>query len=653
MEGDAERGSGRADSLGVQGGWRVRLRSWDARGRGRVLGAGVLLGRDRVLTCAHVVEEDPVTHRRPERVQVELLRADRPRRVQRFTATVMDGNWRPRFGDDQGDLALLALVRPVPEASPVTLFRAAGWYGAPVGIHGFPAGSDADPWPTGTHLGPGGPSEEWDRIDLDGGGDRALAGFDGAGVVLRNTDRVIGVLVRADAEGRRAYMIPTSIVAACLPGVAPFVHGARTMSDEDAVPAEYALTARPHALQRTVLRWLHGDPADPDAWDVEVLFIGSDDERARQALRLLLTLADRERAPRFSADPARHVIPRRRSGDDHGPADARGHIDGPTDGHLRIDGHGTGNGVPRRAAPATGATARGGARDGRRLSGAPLLGQAGITPRVGSISLVLNLAGTSLDPPGTASVREAMEGLNEALAHAGSYAVRPAIAVLGADRSTSAPYATAHRLHQLALAGARLLIVLAGPDSAFADEMARLLPPTRAADWLDRIGRRIGALAEAEIFVSHVYDTVEAHIAGHLRPPEYTSEARLWQALLAMDTERHGDRPAPATYLERLSHGEQRIERRLLRVEQAGWALEALSEERDRLIGMLHAYRARLVRHGLGEHPGAVGPYRTAHRHLYGGPVTLEAAARAVEEFVTVVRRLTGRRPEDDEEGGR
>src|SRR5688572_31447613 len=81
--------------------WRVRIRHGD----GEILGAGVLLGRDTVLTCAHVVPADRA-------VLVDFVgmpgAAPVPARADRRA-------WIPESGgqgDPSGDVALLRLERP-------------------------------------------------------------------------------------------------------------------------------------------------------------------------------------------------------------------------------------------------------------------------------------------------------------------------------------------------------------------------------------------------------------------------------------------------------------------------------------------------------------------------------------------------------------
>ncbi|CAM5668530.1 hypothetical protein SALBM135S_00207 [Streptomyces alboniger] len=113
-DGDGRKAAGEGLNIRVEhGSWRVRLRRWAASGSGDVLGAGVLFGGDRVLTCAHVVR-DPATGQRPDRVQVEFPLLQGLTRTPCRTATVEAGHWVPPFGKAQGDLAVLVLDEPAP-----------------------------------------------------------------------------------------------------------------------------------------------------------------------------------------------------------------------------------------------------------------------------------------------------------------------------------------------------------------------------------------------------------------------------------------------------------------------------------------------------------------------------------------------------------
>ncbi|MCF3124645.1 trypsin-like peptidase domain-containing protein [Streptomyces arenae] len=568
--------------------WRVRLRRWAASGSGDVLGAGVLFGTDRVLTCAHVVR-DPATGRRPDRVQVEFPLLQGLTRTPRRTATVEAGHWVPPFGKAQGDLAVLVLDEPAPVPSPVTLHRTLDYRGALVLVDGFPEHQSGGQWLTGACRGPGGEGDERVQIDLtgvgaDAGSGRLLrGGFSGAGVREEGTDRLLGILAQADERGERGYMIPAATVAKYFRHFAErYVTGPHAIPGHRVVSADAARTARPHGLQRTVTRWLNGDA---DAWDTEILFVPEDDERARQALYVVLNMADREQAPQLAVRPVELA-----DQDDS------------------------------------------------------LLSRAGIAPRVGSIGLVLDLEGAALDDPAQPDLREALAVLRHELRHAARRPAappgRPAVAVLYADRSATEPATTARILRELAESGARLLLVVRDSTHGFSYAAAeRLLPADRAAQWLQRLGTRVDDLADTERRARRLFHRVEPHVVDPPVATGYAARAALWTVQLSNELRPLSGRSGPR-FLEKLSYAEQAVDTYLLRAERAEGELRGVLDEHLRLRGLLRDHLARLARRGLAEHPDAVGPYREAQRLLMTGPCPLADAERAVEAFARVVRRL-------------
>ncbi|MFD4631239.1 trypsin-like peptidase domain-containing protein [Streptomyces sp. NPDC058284] len=568
--------------------WRVRLRRWAASGSGDVLGAGVLFGADRVLTCAHVIR-DPATGLRPDRVQVEFPLLQGLERTPHRTATVEAGHWVPAFGKAQGDLAMLVLDGPAPLPSPVTLHRTLDYRGATVLIDGFPEYQSGGQWLTGVCRGPGGEGDERVQIDLTGAGAEAgparrlRGGFSGAGVREEGTDRILGILAQADERGEHGYMIPAATVAKYFRRFAErYVRGPHAIPGHRVVSADAARTARPHGLQHTVTRWLNGAQ---DAWDTEVLFIAEGDERARQALYVVLNMADREQSPQLAVRPMELA-----SGGDS------------------------------------------------------LLSRAGIAPQVGSIGLVIDLEGAALDDPGRPELREALAVLRHELRHAPRGGAvprrRPAVAVLHADRSVTEPAAAVRLLGELADAGARLLLVVESSTHGFTYALAeRLLPAERAAQWLQRIGARVDALAATERNARRLFHRVEPHVVDPPVATGYAARAALWTVQLSNELRPMTGRGGPR-FLEKLSYAEQAVDTYLLRAERAESELRGVLDEHLRLRGLLRDHLARLARRGLAEHPDAVGPYREAQRLLMAGPCPLADAERAVAAFTRVVRRL-------------
>ncbi|MFK4065993.1 trypsin-like peptidase domain-containing protein [Streptomyces sp. NPDC029674] len=586
MEGDAVSADDGGNSPTGHFSWRVRLRRWAASGSGDVLGAGVLFGTDRVLTCAHVIR-DPATGLRPDRVQVEFPLLQGLTRTPHRTATVEAGHWVPSFGKAQGDLAVLVLDTPAPVPSPVTLHRTLDYRGATVLIDGFPEYQSGGQWLTGACRGPGGQGDERVQIDLTGGGagsgQRLRGGFSGAGVREEGTDRLLGILAQADERGEHGYMIPAATVAKYFRRFAErYVTGPHAIPGHRVVSADAARTARPHGLQRTVTRWLNGDA---DAWDTEVLFIAEDDDRARQALYVVLNMADREQSPQLAVRPVEYGA-----------------------------------------------------------GGDSLLSRAGIAPQVGSIGLVLDLEGAALEEPAQPELREALAVLRHELRHAARRQPaprrRPAVAVLYADRSATEPAAAARILGELADSGARLLLVVRSSTHGFTYALAeKLLPAERAAQWLQRIGTRVDALADTERSARRLFHRVEPHVVDPPVATGYAARAALWTVQLSNELRPLTGRGGPR-FLEKLSYAEQAVDTYLLRAERAESALREVLDEHLRLRGLLRDHLARLARRGLAEHPDAVGPYREAQQLLMAGPCPLADAERAVTAFARVVRRL-------------
>ncbi|MFH8609360.1 trypsin-like peptidase domain-containing protein [Streptomyces sp. NPDC018029] len=588
MEGDAVSAADGVNSPLDHSSWRVRLRQWAASGSGDVLGAGVLFGTDRVLTCAHVIR-DPATGLRPERVRVEFPLLQGLARTPHRTATVEAGHWVPSFGKAQGDLAVLVLDQPAPVPSPVTLHRTLDYRGATVLIDGFPEYQSGGQWLTGACRGPGGQGDERVQIDLTGAGadagsgQRLRGGFSGAGVREEGTDRLLGILAQADERGEHGYMIPAATVAKYFRRFAErYVTGPHAIPGHRVVSADAARTARPHGLQRTVTRWLNGDA---DAWDTEVLFIAEDDDRARQALYVVLNMADREQSPQLAVQPV----------------------------EVGADGD-------------------------------SLLSRAGIAPRVGSIGLVLDLEGAALEDPGQPELREALAVLRHELRHAARRHTaprrRPAVAVLYADRSATEPATAARVLGDLADSGARLLLVVRSSTHGFTYALAeKLLPAERAAQWLQRLGTRVDALADTERSARRLFHRVEPHVVDPPVATGYAARAALWTVQLSNELRPLTGRGGPRL-LEKLSYAEQAVDTYLLRAERAESELRGVLDEHLRLRGLLKDHLARLARRGLAEHPDAVGPYREAQQLLMAGPCPLADAERAVTAFARVVRRL-------------
>ncbi|WP_279571412.1 serine protease [Streptomyces sp. 8K308] len=271
-----------SNSPGDSGSWRVRLR----RPTGGVLGAGVLLSTDTVLTCAHVLGV-------PDRpVLVDLVGAPRSETVR---ARVDAESWVPERGEPRGlgptgDLALLRLERPQPAGRATRLRRLSPSWDRRVGMYGFPEGLDQGIYLRGRLAGGTG-GDGRVQIFPEEPTEVARRGFSGAGVTDQQTGQVIGIVVSTYVgQGLRlSFMIPTETVIHHLPEVERWTDGDsvvdRALVSTSEEPVEEL------AFATWLATWLRGgaEVAPADAVLVEPA------DRARTlTLRRALTQADRE-----------------------------------------------------------------------------------------------------------------------------------------------------------------------------------------------------------------------------------------------------------------------------------------------------------------------------------------------------------------------
>lgn len=191
--------------------------------RGGVVGGGVLLAGDLVVTCAHVVNSAvgrlPGTSQEP---RDELVAMDFPLYHGRRTSgkTVA---WSPLVGLGGGDVALLRLVEHIDGVPALSMVAqpASGWNN--LATFGFPRGRPAGVWKTDvSYVGPmiGG----WSQVT--GRGPRGYtfqSGFSGC-PLLDASDKVVGIVAQADeAPGvDTAAVIPAGILAATLAAAAGY-----------------------------------------------------------------------------------------------------------------------------------------------------------------------------------------------------------------------------------------------------------------------------------------------------------------------------------------------------------------------------------------------------------------------------------------------
>ena len=289
------------------GRWRVRIRGMT----GEILGAGILLGGETVLTCAHVIPDDghpgPGSGPGPvpaSQVLVDLVQVPDAAPV---TARVAAGCWVPRRADGCGDIALLTLDRPQPAEHAVPLYRLSPEPLGQVRNLGFPRHNDDGTWFYAKIAGTVGPRAEWLELIPDSPGDVVRRGCSGAGVEDVKTGHVIGMIVNryddapdipADERRLRSNMIHIETILRHLPLVHRFVGGDRvvdarlvsrlTSGERDVLDIPFA--------QRLAL-WLRRESLAgrrAGVADVETVVIAHDDSGRYEALSRAVTLADRE-----------------------------------------------------------------------------------------------------------------------------------------------------------------------------------------------------------------------------------------------------------------------------------------------------------------------------------------------------------------------
>ncbi|MBW4720394.1 trypsin-like peptidase domain-containing protein [Saccharothrix obliqua] len=213
------------------------------RGDGGVLGAGVLLDQEHVLTCAHVALNT-------DHLAVDMVGLPgAPASTADIVACV------PPSGDDRGDVAVLRLRHRQPAGHGATLRKAALTWDRHVHTLGYPYGEGLDigVWARMTLAAWAG--SEWLQMNRRSDGEqRVRAGFSGSGVADDATGDVLGIVVSeyTDDDAGLAWMVPVAAIEAHLPLVSEWVVG-----DSGIDPIFTSADAAPPADRvRHVLDWL-------------------------------------------------------------------------------------------------------------------------------------------------------------------------------------------------------------------------------------------------------------------------------------------------------------------------------------------------------------------------------------------------------------
>jgi hypothetical protein len=199
---------------GVGEPWRVRIRD---RG-GAVLGAGVLLANEYVLTCAHVLTGPG------DEVNIEFVGTGYSPGVK--ARPVPEWHIPPSAGH-RGDVALLRLGHRLTDRKGTVLRRTALSWDRPVHMCGFSRESGQGAFTHSTLRGSRPPTGEWLELNAGWSGQqRVPAEFGGAGVVDDQTGYLLGIVVGAHADdGNPAWMAPVEVILDHIPRIAEWVTG--------------------------------------------------------------------------------------------------------------------------------------------------------------------------------------------------------------------------------------------------------------------------------------------------------------------------------------------------------------------------------------------------------------------------------------------
>lgn len=239
---------------------------------GPILGAGVLLDREHVLTCAHVAMAD-------KELAVDMVGLAG---VPSSEARIVDGLRVEATAGERGDVAVLKLSTPQPDGIGATLRRAALTWDRPVHTLGYPQGRGLEigVWARMTLAGRAG--VEWLQMNRRSDGEqRVRAGFSGSGVADDATGDVLGIVVSEytdDAAGL-SWMLPVEAIAAYLPLVAEWVVGD---SGIDPVFTPLAGHTDREGRARKLADWL----AQRDDGAAVVIVVGPDLDVVRYAVAL-------------------------------------------------------------------------------------------------------------------------------------------------------------------------------------------------------------------------------------------------------------------------------------------------------------------------------------------------------------------------------
>lgn len=196
------------------------IRIWTAEGEeGIIVGAGFLVGKRRVLTCAHVVAQALDISENALELPQGVIWLDFPlvSHNNRFAASVV--LWKPLRPDGGGDIAGLELSSDPPiEANIAHIVAIRDVWQHPFNAFGFPRGQDSGVWVTGQLM----DRQAMGWIMVEGLKTQGFAieqGFSGTPVWDPQIQGVVGMVVAASqpVELKAAFVIPTDTLLEAWP----------------------------------------------------------------------------------------------------------------------------------------------------------------------------------------------------------------------------------------------------------------------------------------------------------------------------------------------------------------------------------------------------------------------------------------------------
>lgn len=252
----------------------VRIRTVEKN----VVGAGFLVGKRQVLTCAHVIAQALGLAENLEEPPLGCIVMDFPLLAPHMRLAAKVVFWSPVQQEVGGDIAGLELLGDPPEgAAPVQFSPARDVWGHPFHTFGFPVGQDDGVYATGQLLGR--QASNWLLLeDVKTEGFAITPGFSGGPVWDTQLQGVVGMVVAAvqRTETKTAFVIPFDVLATAWQCLQPVAHQRVFLSS---APGDKAFAERLAASLRAanIVVWdeEHGPPdASPDV-----------QERLKQSIR--------------------------------------------------------------------------------------------------------------------------------------------------------------------------------------------------------------------------------------------------------------------------------------------------------------------------------------------------------------------------------